>query len=395
MTALQNEATLDQVASQTERIGTEPRSRLYFVDNLRAALTILVVIHHLAVTYGAIAIWYYVEPPQNAVTPLVMLFIVLFNQAFFMGCFFLIAGYFTPGSYEHKGSRAFLRDRLVRLGIPLFVYTLLINPVVSFIGYSSLPESIRPGPLLPFWQFYPFTVGPGPLWFVEALLFFSLLYALWHGIFRKRLKPAADNGEPPTYFAIAAFTLILTLVTFLLRIWIHMGFYLPVVGFPTASHLPQYTSLFSLGILAYRRSWFVSIPDSMGKAGFITAIGASILLVPLVIGGGTDAFLGGANWHAFTYSLWESIFCVGMCIGLLTLFRRRFNRQGAVWKFLSSNTYTVYIIHGPLIVGLAIALRDVHIYPLLKFAMVVPIAVLLCFLSAFIVRRLPIVRDIL
>jgi glucans biosynthesis protein C len=62
---------------------------------------------------------------------------------------------------------------------------------------------------------------------------------------------------------------------------------------------------------------------------------------------------------------------------------------------LATHAYTVFIIHGPVIVGLTIALRDVHIYPLLKFALVVPIAITLCFMSAYIVRKLPLAHNVL
>src|SRR5690349_9714907 len=64
--------------------------RLVFADNLRVLLTVLVVIHHLAVTYGAFAAWYYIDIPTEMVTPTVTVMIALLNQAFFMGCFFLL-----------------------------------------------------------------------------------------------------------------------------------------------------------------------------------------------------------------------------------------------------------------------------------------------------------------
>jgi glucans biosynthesis protein C len=386
---VQNEVTSIPAAA------TRSGSRLFFVDNLRVLLTALVVIHHLAVTYGAVAIWYYIEPPQDTVTPLVMLLIVLLNQAFFMGCFFLIAGYFTPGSYDRKGTGAFLRDRLARLGIPLLVYALLINPLVGYAGYSYLPEALRQGPPLSFGQFYLLAFGPGPLWFVEALLLFGLLYALWRWLTRRPSPPVTGSYRPPTSLAIIGFTLALTIVTFLLRIWLPIGLYLPIVGFPTASHLPQYAGLFVVGAMAYRRNWLLSIPDSVGRVGWAAAIAATILLAPLAIADGTGAFVGGLEWQAFVYALWESIFCVGICLGLLTLFRKRFNHQGALGKFLPSHAYTVYIIHAPLIVALAIALRDVQLYPLLKFALVVPIALLLCFTGAYLVRKLPLAHKIL
>ena len=40
-------------------------------------------------------------------------------QAFALGFFFMISGYFTPVSFDRKGGWGFLRDRFIRLGIPL------------------------------------------------------------------------------------------------------------------------------------------------------------------------------------------------------------------------------------------------------------------------------------
>jgi len=42
-----------------------------------------------------------------------------------------------------------------------------------------------------------------------------------------------------------------------------------------------------------------------------------------------------------------------MCLGLLTLFRDRFNRQGAVARFLSANAFAVYVFHAPVLIALA------------------------------------------
>ena len=74
-----------------------PISRLLFVDNLRISLSTLVVLHHIAIIYGAISPFYYVEPPTNdLVAYTVLLVSALFNQAYFMGFFFLIQGTLSP-----------------------------------------------------------------------------------------------------------------------------------------------------------------------------------------------------------------------------------------------------------------------------------------------------------
>lgn len=56
---------------------------------------------------------------------------------------------------------------------------------------------------------------------------------------------------------------------------------------------------------------------------------------------------------------------------------------------LSRNAYTAYIIHGPLITLLALAVRDVMLYPLLKFVLVSLVALPLCFTLSHLIRKLP------
>jgi hypothetical protein len=68
-----------------------------------------------------------------------MLFLfIFFNQAWFMGAFFLLAGYFVPGSYDKKGAGSFLKERLIRLGIPLIIWIFVLNPI-SNIGLCLGP----------------------------------------------------------------------------------------------------------------------------------------------------------------------------------------------------------------------------------------------------------------
>lgn len=89
-------------------------SRQFFIDHLRATLVILVVLHHVALVYGAAAPFYYVEPPlTDPLAYLALLVFALTNQAWFMSALFLIAGYFTPGSFERKGPRAFIRGDFI------------------------------------------------------------------------------------------------------------------------------------------------------------------------------------------------------------------------------------------------------------------------------------------
>jgi peptidoglycan/LPS O-acetylase OafA/YrhL len=84
-----------------------------------------------------------------------------------------------------------------------------------------------------------------------------------------------------------------------------------------------------------------------------------------------------------------------MSIVLLVLFCKRLNHQGKLAKAMSASSYTAYIIHAPVTVLVALAIRHIRLYPLLKFALAVLIAVPLCFVLGNFIRQLSLVRRIL
>jgi hypothetical protein len=318
-----------------------------------------------------------------------------------MGALFLLSGYFTPESFDRKGLGSFLKDRLLRLGIPLVIFYFVLSPVSS-IGLWHMPADLT-GITTPLtWQAYPHMLGMGPLWFVAILLIFDFGYAAWRMLTRNRTSYSTSNSSLPSYLLIGVFILALAGVSYLVRMVVPIG--KEVLDFPTLSYLPQYLSLFVLGIVAYRHNWFRTLPSSMGLVGFVTALVAGVLLFPLAFSGHlfslelTPAlanFTGNGHWQSTIYALWDSTFAVGMCLGMITLFRHFFNGQGRFGRLLSQHSYTVYVTHIPIVVFLAVALKGIELENLLKFAMAAVIAVPTCFAVAYIVRKIPLVSRIL
>jgi peptidoglycan/LPS O-acetylase OafA/YrhL len=381
------EATVTPVAAKTDR--------LYFVDHLRAALVTLVILHHVALVYGAGAPFYYAEPPfTEPLAYLVLLAFGVFNQAWFMGALFFLAGYFTPGSYERKGQAAFLKGRLRRLGIPLLLFFFVLGPISSTAYWQMPPELTGiTEPLT--WGAYPFLLGMGPLWFVALLLIFDFAYAAWRRITSNRQSDPERAPSRPGYAATVVFILALAATSYLIRFVIPLG--KELLGFPTLAYLPQYLSFFILGAVASRRHWLRTIPNSMGIIGFVLALAATVVLFPLAVSGRLfaleisepAAFLGNGTWQSAVYAVWDSIVAVGLFLAAATFFRRFLDGNRAPGKFLAEQSYAVYVIHTPIVVFLALSLKGVSLGALPKFALLSVIAVPVCYAAAYLMRRLP------
>jgi len=407
MLSQQKYVTLPSQAEQTtrERVGADTTmiqtpaqatssSRLFFLDNLKVALIILVVLHHFALIYAPIGFFFYQEPPapSDTLAFLVLLIFQLFNQAFFMGLFFLIAGYFTPGSFDRKGTQFYLKDRLLRLGIPTLLFMFILAPM-TFPALYVLPETLTHHTTPLTWQQYPTLIAIGPMWFAIMLLIFECGYIAWRLATKRWAKRVAGTAGVPQFRVILAFILLLALTSYLVRIVLPIG--TQVLGsFPTLGYLPQYLSFFLIGIAAARNNWLRTFPGSLGKRGFWLALLATLILFPVASSGG-PATVGNGTWQSGVFALWDSAFAVGMCLFLLTLFRRFFDAPGRLSKLLSQHAFTVYVIQIPILVLLAaLALRDVHIEQLLKFGLAAIIGVPLCFFAAYLVRKIPLADKI-
>jgi peptidoglycan/LPS O-acetylase OafA/YrhL len=373
----------------------EAQGNITRAETAAVTMAALVVLHHAGQPYGPGGAWWIPSEPEQFVSLLVPGIFFSVNAAFFMGLFFFVSSYFLPGSFDRKGPARFMKERLVRLGVPILVFTLAVFPAMVYLLFAG-------GQSLADFYFNSYldigssksTLSVGHLWFLVLLLTFSACYVGWRVMAKLQVTPE-KKSEFPGLAAILAFVAAMALLSFVVRIWSPINSWVPFRLFEPA-HLPQYALLFAGGIVAYRCGWLDRIPRSAAR---FWSVMAAVLVVafPAIYVVWEDALIeGGLTLPSLVHSTWEALMCVSMCIALLALFKNRFNSQGRIAKVLANNSFAVYLIHIPVIVFLQYLLVGAEIRPLPKFAVVATIGVPLTFaINHFVIRKLPYMKSIL
>jgi hypothetical protein len=317
--------------------------------------------------------------------------VVIPAALFAMGLFFLISGLVTPGSVSRKGPRTFARDRAIRLGLPLVVWTLVLWPGAIWAAHLAAGETHS------FW--WQFThedpiLDTGPLWFVEVLLIYSLAYAAWR-YWRGRRSTGTDPSPDPTRGgALSGRTLValaaaISLATVLVR---------PI--FPAASgqigqsHLwqwPQFVAMFGLGIVAAQRGSLDPVPDRIrrgcGFAALAGVAGWGVVAGTMATTGvdGGVLFDPGLHWAPLTVAALEGPLAVGTSVWLLGLAQRRLDRRpGPLGRAMARSAYGAFVLQGVVLIGLMIALRPLGVPAEVKAVVVAGLGVVGSFALAWL-----------
>jgi fucose 4-O-acetylase-like acetyltransferase len=370
--------------------------REFYIDRLRAVLTALVILHHCAITYGATGGWFYHERNfDGSPSSLLLTLLTATQQAYFMGFFFLLAGYFTPGSLDRKGYAKFIGDRLLRLGLPLLGFVLLLAPLTVGMADAAHGDSFW-GTVAWLWTHR--RVINGPLWFAQALLIFSLVYCGWRAMRGIPARRALEATSVPSFFWWLLSAAGVGAVALAIRQFVPTGE--SVFGLQLG-YFSSYIFLFALGIAAWRHDWLRQLSWKNVRPWLLIALlvwplmPVSMVIALKTMGASKANFGGGLGWPAMVYAFWEPFLAWGTIATLLLVFRRWMNRPSALWGWLSRRAYAVYVIHPPVLVGAALLMRGWVAPPLIKFGVVGLLACVACWLLADALVRLPGLRRVL
>ena len=327
-----------------------------------------------------------------------------FDDIYLMALIFFLSGLFVLGSLRRKGAGGYLRDRMLRLGLPFLISALVVSGIAYYPSYLQSRPAVG-GNLADYfatWQ-TPLQWMSGAAWFVGVLLLYdcvlSAVQAFAPGVLTwiSRLCTGSNNT---------------------------LRFYALVVGLSAIAYLPMVAIFgaydwFNLGpfwiqkcrVLLYGLYFFLGA--GVGGAGLSTSLAApgsnlarrwyawavAAILVFLVAG---NLRLLSLNHHTYDDPLWRLIVGVGWIFScatssfaLLAIFVRFANRPNRIFESLSANAYGMYLTHYAIVTWTQYALLVSSIPPLTKALLVIAAASAGSWVLTMALRRIPAVARII
>jgi glucan biosynthesis protein C len=350
--------------------------RLYFFDNLRSFIILLVLVYHAAMSYMVNGPkWFYVIDTQNSFFYTIF---VMVNDVFVMPMMFFIAGFFAIRSLTCKGQRIFWQEKIVRIIIPYFIGILFLAPAINYIYFLSRPEPLPA--YFDYWIniFFDLARQHAHLWFLGVLTVFFLLLSLVYHFYQPLGIVVEKTKLPPSKFMIA-FGLVTSVAFFGIKQFVDDYSWVMVRNIimfqPTRCVL--YVFYFSLGIYAHRQQWFTAygyIPKMKFWVPAAIVLGSIYPTYKIMFWAKRDlliVMIGNDLLYAF--------FCLTAVLALLALFYRGLNYTSGLLSKLAANSYAIYFIHQPIVMLLVLALRSYPLPVFIKHLLASGMAILLCY----------------
>jgi glucans biosynthesis protein C len=276
--------------------------------------------------------------------------------------------------------------RLLRLGVPLIVFIFLINGLASYLGelgrgrHPSLARDLGGGQ------------GAGPMWFVAALLAFSLAYVM----LRRVHAPSVVCRRSGAQVLVAAAVLI-AVTAFVTWRWWPPDDASTFLGMQWESW-PQGAVLFALGVWAGEAGSLGDLTGWARRLGW-TALAAVALLVALAgfeqARGQGESALHGVGWAAVLGTVLYGIISVAFAVWFTALIRARWSGDGPLRARAGRASYATYVLHPLVLTAIMVLFASLALAPPEKFLVVAVVAVPVCFLAGRAATRVPGISKVL
>jgi hypothetical protein len=369
------------------------KARNAALDRARTFLTLVVLLHHAVIPYTHFG---HTDPRSWIGFDAV----VLATDSFFMAMFFFLSGLFTWPGIGRKAPHVFLRDRLLRLGLPFAIAAVTLIP----IAYYAVELRLHPGTTFAAFWWKTVTVGPwpsGPLWFIWVLLVFDLTASLLYRVSATLVDPinrmSLKGFDRPAVFygflvAVTAIGYIPLLVYFGANRWFEFGPFSV-----QASRLLLYAFYFFVGVGVGAANFNRGILSEDGKLPKDRWLWLIATLVPYVLMWVMIAIkreiLGNPNtlpdWYQVVYGLFYVLFSAAILLTILAFFLHSKAPGPNLLDRMQADAYGIFLVHYPIVLWLQYWMFDFDWPAIVKATIAFVLTVILSWAATAALRRIP------
>jgi hypothetical protein len=376
-------------------VGAAPKAkaRNAALDRARTFLTLVVVLHHAVIPYTHFG---HTDPKSWIGFDCV----VLATDSFFMAMFFFLSGLFVWPGIARKAPQIFLRDRLLRLGLPFVIAAFTIIPIAYYALELQEHHEIT---FAAFW-WKTITVGPwpsGPIWFIWVLLAFDLTASLLYRVSPTLVDPinrlSLKGFDRPAVFwlflaAATAIGYIPLLIYYGVNHWFQFGPFSV-----QASRVLLYAFYFfigaGVGAANFERGVLSengALPGDRWRWLIVTLIPYCLMWVMIYI---KREILGNPaelpDWYQLVYGSFFVLFSASILFAILAFFLHSKAPGPTLLDRMQADAYGMFLVHYPIVLWLQYWMFDAAWPAIVKAAIAFVLTVILSWAATAALRRIP------
>jgi peptidoglycan/LPS O-acetylase OafA/YrhL len=337
---------------------------MYGLDLARAVLMLVGVIYHGALLFKTGGGWRIESESTHQIFNVLADGIHLFR----MHAFYILAGFFVAMVTQKSGNRTAAWSRIGRLAIPMLFVGFTANTLMNQFSAawefdSNIATYIMKGQWL------------GPLWFIGNLIAYYALSPIVLGVIEK--IPQLDRAKlwmlTPVLFVTALAMVVAVSIS---------GKYLPEMFLMLHfKNLLLYFPVFVLGLLLHRT--LDVFTKALSLRGTLLILGAAA---------GMRVLASVLHFYDIHYVLGETMqqyFALAVALAVMAMFNK-LAKPSPVLQYFVDASYTLYLIHMPVIVVLHTLLASLHLHWSVEYPLIITVTSGLCLLFHHqIVARIP------
>lgn len=342
--------------------------RKVYLDNIRWAVVILVLIYHVFYMFNGVGILGGIPESKN---------IPAFDTAacviypWFMALLFVIAGMSARYALEKRTAKQFIKERAVKLLVPSTLGLFVIHWITGYLnikmggGLEYIPTALV----------YPIAAvsGTGPLWFAQMLFIFSCVLVLLRKLDRSdRIWTLCGKANLPVIVLL----------------------FLPIFGAAQILNMPVLTMYrFGIYFASFLIGYYIFSHENVQE--LIEKIHIPMLCLAAVGAVLYGIFYGGSDFTApeCLQSLATNLYLWVVVLAAIGCGRKYFNKETDFTRYMARSSFGIYVLHYPVLIAACYILHYYFDLPAIcNYAIALVVEICMTFAVYELIKRIPVAR---